>query len=520
MKFPVCILTAGKGSRMGPYAGVINKALLPYQGKAILSHIMDGFPAGTPFVIALGHRGDQVRDYLTAAHPDDNITYVTVDNYDQPGSGPGYSIWCCRKHLQQPFYFVAADTLAEFNRRESGAGNWAGVGLLPPETAKRMCNFTANADGFIDKIYDKTLPPNAAPVMSFAGLMFIKDYQLFWDALAKPGTVAGEVQISAGLKALVAAGNLRAREVSWMDFGILDDYRRLAISPLPYDFSKTDEFIYFRADRVIKFFSDPQITARRVEKGNLRPEIFPHIARVGEQFYYYARIPGDSLQGELTPSLYEKYINWLDENLWQIPRKLNADTFAAGCRKFYEDKTRERLKLFYERCPDFIEPQTVNGAVVRPMDELLAQIKFDELAIGIPRFIHGDLHPDNTIYDGDKFTLIDWRQDFAGEIMYGDWYYDLAKLLGCIYVNYDLIKLGLMKVRRDGAALEFDYARRANTFAYQEILREYAARYGLEWRRIMILTALIYLNMAPLHTAPFDALLYGLAQQLLTEIFT
>ena len=33
-----------------------------------------------------------------------------------------------------------------------------------------------------------------------------------------------------------------------------------------------------------------------------------------------------------------------------------------------------------------------------------------------------------------KFTLIDWRQDFAGETEFGDLNYDLAKLLGGIII--------------------------------------------------------------------------------------
>ncbi len=503
---------------MGPYAEIINKALLPYEGKAILSHIIDGFPKGTPFVIALGHRGDQVRDYLAAAHPEDNITYSIVDNYDQPGSGPGYSIWCCREHLQKPFYFVAADTVATFDANQMTDCNWAGVASVPAAKSKRFCNFTVGADGFIDKIYDKQIPPGLDPVPAFVGLMFIKDYQLFWDALAKPETVAGEVQISAGLKALVAGGNLRAREVGWKDFGVLDDYRRLAIDTQAYDFSKTDEFIYFRAGRIIKFFADGKIAQKRVEKAKLRPEIFPAPEMVGQNFYYYPKIPGDTLYNQLTPALFEKLLGWLDEAVWQIPVKFDADEFAAGCREFYETKTMARLKKFQEKYPAFTEPKTINGAPVQPMAELLQKINFAELSIGLPRFMHGDLQFDNLIYDGNRFTLIDWRQEFAGKTEYGDWYYDLAKLLGGIYLNYDYIKLGLMRVRHDGDALEFDFARRANTFAYQEILREYCAGYGLDWKKIMTITALIYLNMSPLHVAPFDTLLYGLSQQLLTEI--
>src|SRR4051812_26613251 len=106
----VCILTSGTGSRMGPYAGVINKALLPVAGKALISHLIDRFPAGSEFVISLGHQGAQVRDYLELAHPDVHFDFVAVDRIEGPGTGPGYSLRACRPLLGRPFYFLACDT--------------------------------------------------------------------------------------------------------------------------------------------------------------------------------------------------------------------------------------------------------------------------------------------------------------------------------------------------------------------------------------------------------------------------
>ena len=40
----VCILTAGKGTRMGSYASYLNKAILPIKEKAVISHIIEKFP--------------------------------------------------------------------------------------------------------------------------------------------------------------------------------------------------------------------------------------------------------------------------------------------------------------------------------------------------------------------------------------------------------------------------------------------------------------------------------------------
>ena len=43
-------------------------------------------------------------------------------------------------------------------------------------------------------------------------------------------------------------------------------------------------------------------------------------------------------------------------------------------------------------------------------------------------------------FQKNKFKLIDWRQDFSGNLNYGDIYYDLAKLNGGIYVSYQNVK--------------------------------------------------------------------------------
>ena len=108
----VCLLTAGTGSRMGKYSTVINKALLPIKGKAIISHIIEQFPDDTQFVVAVGYRKDDVMDYLRAAYPDRNFIFNIVENYEGIGSGPAHSVYCCRKSLEfakDGFTLIACD---------------------------------------------------------------------------------------------------------------------------------------------------------------------------------------------------------------------------------------------------------------------------------------------------------------------------------------------------------------------------------------------------------------------------
>ena len=80
--------------------------------------------------------------------------------------------------------------------------------------------------------------------------------------------------------------------------------------------------------------------------------------------------------------------------------------------------------------PPVLLYETINGNIVPPISELLNLVDWDNLSSGIPTRFHGDLHFENIlISETGNFSLLDWRQDFAGLQEYGDLYYDLAKLL-------------------------------------------------------------------------------------------
>ena len=47
---------------------------------------------------------------------------------------------------------------------------------------------------------------------------------------------------------------------------------------------------------------------------------------------------------------------------------------------------------------------------------------------------------------------------------------------------------------------------------YESILEAWVNQQGLDWRKVKMLVPIIYLNMSPLHEAPFDKFLVALAQ--------
>ena len=64
MSYKVFIPTAGIGSRLGDLTTSINKSLVSLDNRPIISHLLDQFPNDCDFVIALGHKGNLVKEFL------------------------------------------------------------------------------------------------------------------------------------------------------------------------------------------------------------------------------------------------------------------------------------------------------------------------------------------------------------------------------------------------------------------------------------------------------------------------
>ena len=174
----------------------------------------------------------------------------------------------------------------------------------------------------------------------------------------------------------------------------------------------------------------------------------------------------------------------------------------------------ERVDMFRAKYPNWSEPCVVNDVEVDTINHYLDQVDWGYLCTEVSwKYIHGDLHFDNTIYDPTtgKFTAIDWRTDFGGEL-YGDQYYDLAKMLGGLWLSYKDVKherYGYSELN-DYATLDIPSIHDAKL--YESVLEDWTRAQGLDWKKVKLLVPIIYLNMSPLHEAPFDKFLVALAQ--------
>ena len=74
-KITVCILTSGIGSRLDHYTANKNKSLLSIKKESILTKIFNNFPKNTKFIISIGYKSQQVKDFVKIHHPKLNVKF-------------------------------------------------------------------------------------------------------------------------------------------------------------------------------------------------------------------------------------------------------------------------------------------------------------------------------------------------------------------------------------------------------------------------------------------------------------
>ena len=499
----VCLLAAGLGTRMGKYSSIINKSLLPIDDKAIVSHIIDQFDEHTKFVVATGYKSELVKTYLKLAHPERKIVFCDVPDYSGPTSGPAQSLLACRNELDGPFMVIACDAFYAGLNEFPTDKNYVGASTVPYEDSAAYCNIIEE-EGKVIKLVDKR-PCESG--LAANGVFFFKDVDTFWNNLS--GT-----ELSSGYSAL----QMHTYKMKWVDLGTYEKYQAFYLKNSPYDFSKTDEFLYIVNGKVIKWFRDSAIAENRFKRANhlKDKQVFPNITKPVENgFYTYDLVEGKTLYQRSTHSIFKKLISWMQSDVW--PACGEGEITEQMCVDFYQKKTLKRLEEFKKKYPGF-EPRTINGkAVELQIDEVLKKIDWESITKKNLKertgFIHGDFQFDNILFDDEKFTLLDWRQDFGGSLTHGDIYYDIAKLKGGFIINYDLIKKNAFSYEEAGHSVDFSVPTRSYGLAYLDKLMQ-----QFPDPIINQITTLIFLNMAPLHAAPFDKLLFCLALERLNAI--
>lgn len=506
----VCIVTAGKGTRMGGYAKHINKGLLPIKNKAIISDIIDKTPSDYEIVIALGYKSQQVIEYCEAAYPDRKFHFVKIKNYEGPNTGPGTTLLQCKEYLQRPFYFITADCLIKDNLPLLDC-NWLG---MHPTSIPQIYS-----TGKLDKnlnIIDFKNKSKEGYNHAFIGLCGILDFKLFWEELENNIKESGEM-ISAFYN--IKKFNAKAKLLNWYDIGTIENYIKAqeTFKGPKFGIPKTSgQFLYKVNNRCIKIFQDS--VKNKVKRAKNLNGYAPKIVYEGVNTLAYNWVEGNTLYDNRK---YKKdFIDWVGD---KIKNNSIEKSIYNECFKFYHNKTQQRLKLFFDKKDNsYTNSFSINNKKYQPLTYYLDKINWDELCNSsiTTQMFHGDMQFDNIIKTDKNYTFIDWRDTFGGQIDYADSYYDLAKLYGGICMNYSFMKEeSNYTFYKNNNKVQYSFKQDKDTSKLKQVFINMCKVNGFDFIKIQKLTALIYLNMSPLHDKKFDDLLFFHSTTLLGELY-
>jgi NDP-sugar pyrophosphorylase family protein/mannose-6-phosphate isomerase-like protein (cupin superfamily) len=498
----VLILAAGLGSRLQTLSKNINKVLLPISNKAVISHIIDKFSNEHEIIIAIGYKGDTLQEYCNIAHSDRNITFVSVDDYTGIGSGPGYSALKCKQLLQRPFYFITGDCLLE-NSPPPLTENW--IGVMPTEFPEKYSTVKVENNRVIDFKNKSSDGFDHA----FIGVAGIVDYEIFWEQLEKNIYNTGEIVST--FQNINAYPSLKACVLSWFDTGNLDDLYKAKkyFKDNPLSLNKViGEITYKVNGKFIKYFPDEKKVMKLKQRYHKLKELTPTNVVFSKNFLSYDWIEGDTLYNLNNLDVMENFTKFLQLQI----ENSNVKTSFSDVHKFYEEKTKNRIHSFLEKYGKkyYTTSHKINGHHYPSMEVLFNKIDFSILKNNpLYEKFHGDLQFDNVIYSNGKFFYIDWREEFGENVEVGDVYYDISKLLGGIMIPYHNMKNeNNISVIHNDDTVSYSYQVPETLKKLLPIYNRWIIDNNFDISKINLITALIYLNMAPLHDEKFSKMLW------------
>jgi choline kinase len=520
----VFITTSGLGTRLESLTQITNKALVKIGDKYAICHIIDRFPReSTRFVITVGYYGKHVRDFLTLAYPEHAIEFVEVDNYAGPGSSQAYSMLQAAPHLQTPFLYHCCDTILPADYHIPNISSLIDTTLFvsPHSDYISYSGITAGPHNSVARFNRKR---EAIHDYAYIGLAYIRDPHQFWNILQSRVAAAPDDGSLGDTTAYTEMTNsLRYTVVpAFFDTGNLDSLRhaRRHFAPHHTVLEKSNESLCFlqstgpsQSSCVIKFIHSAETNRRRLERATNLSGVTPQILGYSDNFIKMAYVEGTPASECRKWGTIRGILEWAEANLWTIYKVDPA--FRETCRRFYVDKTRQRIAQYFQRGAG-PECNIVNGLDVGSVEDLLAAVPFEDICTDTLSRYHGDFILDNIMvsatprYPENRFVVLDWREAFDDQVQWGDIKYDLAKLRHNIVFNHANVVAGMFEVHRSPhdsgivADMKCNYLLMRQLEEFDSFVRSR----GWNVAHIRILQAIIWLNMAPLYEAPLSDFLF------------
>lgn len=498
----VIIPAAGLATRMKPLSKGISKAMVPVNGRPLISYVIEQIfkEKDVDEVVIVENEIGDIAEFVARVYPDKNIVCVV----QAEKLGPLHAISIGHSVIEKADNDITiwlGDTICLDDRINYTKDFLA---VSPVKDPHRWC--LVDWEGHLYDKPDGEVPTNLALI----GIYNFVNRERFDKALAagmKKPTHKGEYQIAALLEAYMKRGPMPLAEVGyWYDCGELNTYydskaRLLSKSARSFNKIYVDTFYGTVTKSSEDLDRSAKIEAEKLWFKGLNENQSLFCPRVLESSYGVLKMslePGTALNEVLV------YDN-LRTDIWhEIIRKIlkvhhhvfascdertvDKDTAARHCFEHYYLKTRKRIAEVAAYVP-----------IRRCETEFLIDTGL-QLSRGIvwSQVMHGDSHLGNIIYDphSGNIKFVDPRGIFGETWTQGDLRYDLAKLLQDFYCGYAMIVAKRYKWV-DENKIEINWV--AGTENLSTFLENELKEHGYDVHMLKRLAVLLLITAIPFH---------------------
>ena len=480
------IPAAGAGTRFKELGKQYSKTVLPYREKPILIHQIEWLEEHgcTEIRVVLNHQEETVREIINLYNKNVKICRQEERN------GLSGAIQSALTSEDSTSVLILLGDLVVGQKLNQAAfeENFISVQTVPDYSRWCMVENTDKGLVFLDKPQERPVTTDAV-----SGIYHLVDSKDLLEKLNKQLSnneykISGEFQISTVLQWIAAESSMLTYNVKLIDFGTLDEYlqnRSVKISRSFNDIEVDGPFITKSSqkerEKLIKEYN--WFT-------NLPDEIAVHTPRIFSKDLFAERT-WYKMEKILAPSLREIYLfldsseeTWdnifdaLLDNLKVMEEYGQPNSFMSNV----VDKTKDRVKK--------IEIPIQNKLV----NDFISELQMNVGKFSRPSLMHGDYCFSNLLYDfqGNQIKMIDPR----GEL-YGDHYYEMAKIFHSILFDYDFVDAELY-VKENGTYRLYNNGKEKIKELFKNKINKYYSED--EQKYILLITASLFLSMIPLHS--------------------
>ena len=481
------IPAAGAGTRFKELGKQYSKTILPYKEKPILIHQIEWLERQgcNDIRVVVNHRQEEIKEILKMYNMSVSIFTQEVMN------GLSGAILSALNESDNDSVLISLGDIVITSDIDKVQFKDHFISVQEVYDYSRWCMVKDDLNGKLT-FFDK--PIKSPPTTTAAsGVYFFKDANILYNLLIKQCQhenckVNGEYQISTILQHISETEGMFTTNLSIVDFGTLDEYlhNRSVKNSRSFNDITINDMIVTKSSTIEREKLIKEVNWFK----NIPPEIQLNTPRIFDSSFY-SKVAWYKMEKVLAPSLREIYL-FLDstEETWEsifnssfdMLSKLETYGSQNNFLKGVVKKTKERVADI--NIP--IENKFVNSFI----SELESQIRF----FSRPSLMDGGFCFSNLLYNfqNNRIIMIDPR----GEL-FGDHYYEVAKLCHSVLYDYDFIDAELYIKEGDEYKI-YNNGKSEIKDLFSKMLKQ---RYSdNEIKFIMLLTASLFLSMIPLHS--------------------